>query len=176
MRPMVDLPEPDSPTSPTVSPRRISNDTPLTAGNCWAGPNHLPLRRYVLRRFLTVSKASGWTSPAGGGRNDGTAASSDCVYASRGSRSTCCAGPDSITRPPCITTMRSAISDTTPKSCVMNSTASPLRCWMSLIRARICACVVTSSAVVGSSAISKAGFSARAMAIMTRWRCPPDSW
>ncbi|KAG1606051.1 hypothetical protein G6F45_014070 [Rhizopus arrhizus] len=59
MRPMVDLPEPDSPTSPTVSPRRMSNDTPLTAGNCWAGPNHFPLRTYVLRRFFTVSKASG---------------------------------------------------------------------------------------------------------------------
>jgi len=31
-------------------------------------------------------------------------------------------------------------------------------------------------AVVGSSAISSAGSSAKAAAIMTRCRCPPDSW
>ena len=38
------------------------------------------------------------------------------------------------------------------------------------------ACTVTSRAVVGSSAISSAGLHARAMAMPTRWRCPPDSW
>ena len=37
------------------------------------------------------------------------------------------------------------------------------------------ACTVTSSAVVGSSAISTSGFSASAMAIITRWRMPPES-
>ena len=36
--------------------------------------------------------------------------------------------------------------------------------------------MVTSSAVVGSSAISSLGLQASAMAIMTRWRMPPDSW
>ena len=41
---------------------------------------------------------------------------------------------------------------------------------------RICAWMVTSSAVVGSSAISSFGSLARAAAIITRWRCPPDSW
>src|ERR671922_1155917 len=30
-RPVVDLPQPDSPTSPSVSPRRIENETPSTA-------------------------------------------------------------------------------------------------------------------------------------------------
>jgi len=30
-RPTVDLPQPDSPTSPSVSPLMISNDTPSTA-------------------------------------------------------------------------------------------------------------------------------------------------
>ena len=39
----------------------------------------------------------------------------------------------------------------------------------------ICACVVTSSAVVASSAMSSRGCEASAMAIMTRWRMPPDS-
>jgi hypothetical protein len=35
---------------------------------------------------------------------------------------------------------------------------------------------VTSSAVVGSSAINSAGSQASAIAIITRWRMPPDNW
>ena len=46
----------------------------------------------------------------------------------------------------------------------------------SRIRPRICFCTVTSSAVVGSSAISTSGSQASAMAIMMRWRCPPENW
>ena len=46
----------------------------------------------------------------------------------------------------------------------------------SRIRSRICAWMVTSSAVVGSSAISSFGLQASAMAIITRWRMPPESW
>ena len=36
--------------------------------------------------------------------------------------------------------------------------------------------MVTSSAVVGSSAISSFGLQAVAMAIITRWHWPPDIW
>ncbi len=36
--------------------------------------------------------------------------------------------------------------------------------------------IVTSRAVVGSSATSTFGPQATAMAIITRWRMPPDSW
>ena len=36
--------------------------------------------------------------------------------------------------------------------------------------------MVTSSAVVGSSAMSSCGLQASAIAIITRWRMPPDSW
>ena len=43
------------------------------------------------------------------------------------------------------------------------------------IRSRICAWIVTSSAVVGSSAMSSSGSQASAMAIMTRCAMPPDS-
>ncbi len=67
------------------------------------------------------------------------------------------------------------MSATTPKSWVMNSTPVPRRRWMSRIKVRICFWVVTSSAVVGSSAIRMAGSNARAVAIITRWRCPPES-
>ena len=43
------------------------------------------------------------------------------------------------------------------------------------IRSITVAWVVTSSALVGSSAISNDGRPARAMAIIARWRMPPDS-
>ena len=46
---------------------------------------------------------------------------------------------------------------------------------MSLIRSMITACVVTSSPVVGSSAIRTDGVQASAMAIITRWHMPPES-
>src|SRR5262245_30626384 len=45
---VTDLPLPDSPTSPSVSPLRTSNDTSLTATS---GPN-------VVLRFLTLSSGS----------------------------------------------------------------------------------------------------------------------
>ena len=38
------------------------------------------------------------------------------------------------------------------------------------------ACTRTSSAVVGSSAMSKEGLRASAPAMTTRWRIPPESW
>ena len=38
---------------------------------------------------------------------------------------------------------------------------------------RICACTMTSSAVVGSSPMMSRGLQASAMAIMARWRMPP---
>ncbi len=63
-----------------------------------------------------------------------------------------------------------------PRSCVISSTAMPISFCNSSSSRRICACVVTSSAVVGSSAISRSGSLASAIAIMTRWRWPPDSW
>ena len=44
----------------------------------------------------------------------------------------------------------------------------------SFISSRICAWMVTSSAVVGSSAIRSFGLQASAIAIITRWRMPPD--
>ena len=49
------------------------------------------------------------------------------------------------------------------------------RCWRLRKSARICAWVVTSSAVVGSSAIRMRGAQDSASAIMARWRSPPLS-
>ena len=106
----------------------------------------------------------------------GTAEIRILVYGCSGAESTCLASPASTIRPVCITATRSAISATTPKSWVMNSTPVPRSRCSSLISRRICAWVVTSSAVVGSSAISSPGCSTSAIAIMIRWRWPPESW
>ncbi len=54
--------------------------------------------------------------------------------------------------------------------------AIPSRSRSSFISSRICACTVTSSAVVGSSAIRSFGSEESAIAIITRWRMPPDIW
>ena len=51
----------------------------------------------------------------------------------------------------------------------------PSRSRSSVISSRICAWIVTSSAVVGSSAIKSFGLHASAIAIITRCRIPPDS-
>ena len=71
---------------------------------------------------------------------------------------------------------RCAISAITPMSWVIRMIARPRLACNSRSRSRICACVVTSSAVVGSSAIRMRGSHASAMAIITRWRRPPESW
>ena len=56
----------------------------------------------------------------------------------------------------------------------MSRSAAPVRSWICRISSRICAWIVTSSAVVGSSAMSSLGSQESAIAIMTRWRMPPD--
>ena len=63
----------------------------------------------------------------------------------------------------------------TPRSWVTNRNDAPVSSHSRRISARICACTVTSSAVVGSSAITSDGLPAIAIAIITRCRSPPDS-
>jgi hypothetical protein len=53
---------------------------------------------------------------------------------------------------------------------VSNSVRSPAT------RSSTSASTVASSAVVGSSRMSSDGSAASAMAMMTRWAIPPDSW
>ena len=78
-------------------------------------------------------------------------------------------------RPAYMTATRSAISATTPMSWVMRMMAVPVSSRSAWSRSKIWAWTVTSSAVVGSSAIRMRGRHARAMAIITRWRMPPES-
>ena len=78
-------------------------------------------------------------------------------------------------RPAYMTVTWSAIRATTPRSCVIRMIAMPFSRCSSCIRSRICAWIVTSSAVVGSSAISIAGSHAMAMAIIDRCSMPPEN-
>ncbi len=61
-------------------------------------------------------------------------------------------------------------------SWVISSMPRPRARWRPPSRARISACVETSSAVVGSSHSSSRGSPASAPAIMTRCSMPPESW
>ena len=105
----------------------------------------------------------------------GVAANSRRVYGCLGSWYSASTGPCSATRPAYITTLRSHSCATTGRSCVTRSSASPSSRQSASSSSRICACTITSSAVVGSSAISTFGLHESAIAIAARWRIPPDS-
>ena len=78
--------------------------------------------------------------------------------------------------PAYITSTRSATPATTPRSWVI-SMIDECACGPGSARARssTCAWIVTSSAVVGSSAMSTSGSLAIAIAIIARWRMPPEN-
>ena len=52
----------------------------------------------------------------------------------------------------------------------------PFRRTSPSIRSSTCACTETSSAEVGSSAISRSGCGISIIAIITRWPMPPETW
>ena len=79
-------------------------------------------------------------------------------------------------RPAYITAIRSQVAATTPRSWVTSTTLIASSSRRSRISFRIWSWIVTSSAVVGSSARSSFGSLASAMAIITRWRIPPENW
>ena len=89
----------------------------------------------------------------------------------RGGRPTRRSGPQYMT---CTASHSPA---TTPRSWVIITSAVPAVARPARVSSsRICAWIVTSSAVVGSSAISSRGRQASAIAISARWRMPPESW
>ena len=105
----------------------------------------------------------------------GNADSSFRVYGWRGAVNTRDTGPSSATLPAYMTITRSHVSAITDRSWVMSISDRP-RSWRSCSRSwRICAWTMTSSAVVGSSPMTIAGSHASAIAIIARWRIPPDS-
>ncbi len=58
----------------------------------------------------------------------------------------------------------------------MSSIAASVSCCAARSTSSTCAWIVTSSAVVGSSAISSVGLFAMAIAIIARCRMPPENW
>ena len=106
----------------------------------------------------------------------GTDAISACVYGCDGLSNTSATGPHSTIRPAYITATRSHIRATTPKSCVMNRIAIPVSRCRRFSSFRYCSWIVTSSAVVGSSAISTSGWPLIAIAPTTRCFMPPLIW
>ena len=59
---------------------------------------------------------------------------------------------------------------------MIQMSAVPLSRQSFCISNRIWPWIVTSSAVVGSSAMSRSGLFMSAIAIATRWRMPPENW
>ena len=231
-RPSVDLPQPDSPTRPSVSPAAISKSTTSSTARsayrrCGAkkppgadremlgeadGLEQRRHRRGELRdadagggrgrRRTSTAAASARRRPRLHGAQRGAKrqprgaprrlgqrardrhqplailrpatarnpAGRACRDAAAG-RTAASTGACSTIRPAYITSTRSAVSATTPMLWVMIMIAMPNSSRRSISRSRICAWMVTSSAVVGSSAISSCGRQASAMAIITRWRC-----
>jgi hypothetical protein len=65
----------------------------------------------------------------------------------------------------------------TPRSWVIMMTLAPVASLAVWSTSRTWACTVTSSAVLGSSAMSRSGSLAIAIAMTARWRMPPEySW
>ena len=116
---------------------------------------------------MTDSASTGWP-------RTGTDPMSPFVYGCSGSWNRLRVSVSSMISPAYMTATLSHISATTPRSCVMSTMAVPVSRWSRRIRSRICAWIVTSSAVVGSSAMSSSGSHASAMAIITRCAMPPD--
>ena len=74
-----------------------------------------------------------------------------------------------------MTMTSSARSATTPRSWVISTSEVPSSPWSLTRSSRTWAWMVASRAVVGSSAMISAGSRARAIAIITRWRIPPEN-
>ena len=98
------------------------------------------------------------------------------MYACWGSVKTSATLPVSTIRPRCMTMTRSQMPATTARSWVMKRSPAPTAPTRSEMRSSMCFCTVTSSAVVGSSQMSRRGEFASAIASMTRCRWPPESW
>ena len=178
------LPLPDSPTMPTVSPGMTRRLTPSTALTASAAAEQAAARRSAHagpRSRATGTAPGDWrfcgraaSRPPSG--SEGWLAISDARVgmARRGEQAALLALLHHRGRRR-ITAMRSQVWATMPRSWVIRMTESPRLARMSISSRRICAWIVTSSAVVGSSAIRIFGLQDSAAAIIARWRMPPEN-
>ena len=126
-RATVDLPEPDSPTMPSVSPRRISSVTSRGRGHARASRAEPAAPRVGLgqRRRPHDDRRRSTTSRVRRREARHRRDQHPRVLVLRMRRAPRASGPISTSSPWRSTATRSAISATTPKSCVMNSTPVP---------------------------------------------------
>src|SRR6266852_3211385 len=183
-------------TSLACAAARVSSDTVLIFTQhraSWPGATSSSSGS-SFKHLSTLNKHRGWNLQPGGRRTRsggnprietrrplrasstrGTERSSDHVYGCSGRAKIRSTGPSSTTLPAYITITRWHMLATSAVLWVMRMMAVPssrLSCFSSWIT---CAWTVTSSAVVGSSAISSEGSLARPIAIMARWRIPPEN-
>ena len=97
------------------------------------------------------------------------------MYGIRGRANSSSTDAFSTDRPAYMTRTSSAVPATTPRSWVMRTSAAPVSARASASTSRIWAWTVTSSAVVGSSAMMTFGSFAIAIAMTTRCRIPPEN-
>ncbi len=164
-----------------LAPSPVGRDRRRHLGGAAAG-DHLRaarMERAARRAALPDAAPRRRSSPAARAARRGGWAPSAAARAYRdgaGRRTAARTGANSTTRPRYMTATSSAIWAITPMSWVISISAMPLVRCRRRSSARICAWVVTSSAVVGSSAIRISGSAASASAMPTRWRRPPLSW
>ena len=84
-------------------------------------------------------------------------------------------GPNSAILPPYMMATWSQVSAMTDRSWEMRIMERPNSRFRRSMSSRICPWIMTSSAVTGSSAITIRGLQARAIAIITRCRIPPEN-
>ncbi len=106
-------------------------------------------------------------------RASGSARSSARAYGCLGLAKKSSALATSMIWPAYISATRWAMPATTARSCVISNSPKPCSFWSCLSRSRTWAWMVTSSAVVGSSATRKSGSVASVIAIITRCFWPP---
>ena len=177
-----DFPQPDSPTRPWDSPRITAKLTPSTAS---ARPAPAPNATRRLRTSISGAAlmARATRDRAAGSR--GARGVRRCAASPRAGRA--CrdaarargrrAAHDSTMRPAYMTSTRSQNVATRLRSWLTKMRPSPRRPARSSRMASTCVRTVTSSAEVGSSAISSSGSGTSIIAIMMRWPMPPEtSW
>ena len=175
-RPSVVLPEPNSPTTPSVSPARsvtrgVVDRLDVADGLAQeAAPDREPdlqVRRSRAPRRVgrdRVGRAGG----LGGEKHPGVGVLGLAKIAA--------VGPVSTISPACITATRSAMRRTMPRLWVMKSIPMPsARCTSarSVEDLRLDRHVEGGGRLVGDQDV---GLLASAIAIITRWRWPPESW
>ena len=181
MRPSVDLPEPDSPTMPRVSPRRSSRLTPSTArtGSRRPAAEQAALGRIVLGQVtdLEQRRSAGRGRGAGGTVRPGmrAAGAAGCRRAAaRRSTSRTGTGLDD----PAVMHDHHPVGDVGDHAEIVGDQQEPhpglaQEIAQELQDLRLDGDVECRGRLVGDQ---QRGALASAMAIITRCRCPPENW